>query len=338
MKNTEENKNIDTLVHQQIDTLKKYLQSKGLSKATIKCYNTEILEFITWCDIENIEAENSTITEVTSYLKHLQNKGQNNQTRSINLNILKHYFDYLIANEIRNDNPAKHIKIRGTKQKHLYSIFTKEELESIYKNYTIPNAEDKRSNRNWFDNYKRSRHRNKAILSLIIYQALTTDEINRLTIKDVKLKEGTIFIQGTRKSNERELELKPHQIMELMEYQLTTRKVLLQEKNVETDLYFVPSLQVGKQTDKDISTLANYQISTSINIWKALSRELKTQHKKFINFQQIRTSIITIWLKQYNLRQVQYMAGHRFISSTERYLANQVEELQNEIDKYHPIG
>lgn len=321
-----------------MNSIEKYLQSKGLSKATIKCYNTEILEFITWCDIENIESENAIITEVTSYLKHLQNKGQNNQTRSINLNTLKHYFDYLISKEIRNDNPAKHIKIRGTKHKQLYPIFTKEELESIYKNYTIPTTEDKRSNRNWFDNYKKSKQRNKAILSLMIYQALTTDEINRLTIKDVKLKDGTIFIQGTRKSNERELELKPHQIMELMEYQLTTRKELLEQRHCKrseaiSELYFIPSLQVGKKT-------VDYRPSTvdSINIWKALSREIKTLNKRFINFQQVRASIITHWLKQYNLRQVQYMAGHRYISSTESYLAGQVEELQMDIDTFHPIG
>ncbi len=165
----------------------------------------------------------------------------------------------------------------------------------------------------------------------MIYQALTTDEINRLTIKDVKLKEGIIYIAGTRKSNERELELKPYQIMELMEYQLTTRKELLQQKEAvkETDLYFIPLPSAGKKyaTEND-----------GINIWKALSREIKTQNKKFINFQQIRTSIITHWLKQYNLRQVQYMAGHRFISSTESYLANQVEELQMDIDNFHPIG
>ncbi len=131
-----------------MNSIEKYLQSKGLSKTTIKCYYTEILEFITWCDIENIESENASITEVTSYLKHLQNKGQQGVTRSINLNTLKHYFDYLIQQEIKNDNPCRHIKIRGTKQKHLYPIFTKEELESIYKNYTIPNAEDEKNNRN----------------------------------------------------------------------------------------------------------------------------------------------------------------------------------------------
>ena len=116
-----------------------------------------------------------------------------------------------------------------------------------------------------------------------------------------------------------------------MEYQLTTRKELLLHKQEikETELYFLPLPSAGKKyaTEND-----------GINIWKALSREIKTQNKKFINFQQIRTSIITYWLKQYNLRQVQYMAGHRFISSTENYLANQVEELQLDIDTFHPIG
>jgi integrase/recombinase XerD len=321
-----------------MNSIEKYLQSKGLSKSTIKCYYTEILEFITWCDVQNIEAENSSTTEVTAYLSHLQNKGQQNKTRNINLNTLKHYFDYVILAGIRNDNPAKHIKIRGTGSKKLYSIFTKEALESLYKNYQVPQEDDDRSNRNWFANYRKSKQRNKAILSLMIYQGLSTDEINRLRLTDVSLKEGTLFISGTRKRNERILALKPHQIMELMEYQLTTRKELLDQRHSKRSeaisaLYFIPSLQVGKTT-------VDYRPSTvdSINIWKALSREVKTVNKQFINFQQIRASVITHWLKQYNLRQVQYMAGHRFISSTERYLAGQIEELQEEIDNYHPIG
>jgi len=58
---------------------------------------------------------------------------------------------------------------------------------------------------------------------------------------------------------------------------------------------------------------------------------------KFINFKQVRTSVITHWLKIHNLRQVQYMAGHRFVSSTERYLVNQTEDLQADIDLFHPF-
>lgn len=312
-----------------MNEIEKYLQSKGLSKSTIKTYNTAVLQFITWCDIENIETENCTQTEVNSYLKHLQNKGLDNKTRNLNLNVIKQYFSYQIENEIRIDNPAKHIKIRGLKYQHLYQIFTKEELESIYKNYQIPKEEDNRNNRNWFAKYKLSKQRNKAILSLMIYQGLATDEINRLTINDVKLKDGVVFIGGTKKSNERELELKPHQIMELMEYQITTRKELLRQKEAINTQYFIATPSVSNQIGKENNT---------INIWKKLSKEIKEQNKKFTNFQQVRASVITHWLKQYNLRQVQYMAGHRYIYSTEKYLANQVEDLLNDIDNFHPIG
>jgi len=311
------------------NSFEKYLQQKDLSKATIKCYNDEMMEFIVWCDMQNIEVENSTSTEVTSYLKHLQNKGQQNKTRNINLNILKHFFDWQIQAEQREDNPAKHIKIRGTKNKMLYPLYTKQELESLYHSYEIPTDEHKKAKCNWFTNYKLSRSRNKAIISLMIYQGLCTDEVNRLTIKDVKLKEGNIFIAGTRKSNERTLELKPHQIMELMEYTLQVRQLLQALTPNKSELYFLPTPAAGKKaiTDND-----------GINIWKRLSEEIRNTNKKFINFKQVRTSVITHWLKQYNLRQVQYMAGHRYVSSTESYLANQMEDLQADIEQFHPIG
>jgi integrase/recombinase XerD len=32
------------------------------------------------------------------------------------------------------------------------------------------------------------------------------------------------------------------------------------------------------------------------------------------------------------------MAGHRYVSSTEAYLINDLEDLQDDIEKYHPIG
>ena len=56
------------------------------------------------------------------------------------------------------------------------------------------------------------------------------------------------------------------------------------------------------------------------------------------NAKQIRASVITKWVKQYNLRKAQYLAGHRYISSTESYLQNDVEGLKEEIQPYHPLG
>ena len=166
-------------------------------------------------------------------------------------------------------------------------------------------------------------------MSLLINQGLTTPEVANLTLKDLKLKDGNIYIAGSRKSNERTLELKSNQIIELMEYQYTTRNELLKYQKEETDLLFLSTPIAGK-----LQATGNGELQ----IWKSLIKDIRKYNPKLINFKQVRTSVITHWLKQYNLRQVQYMAGHRYVSSTEAYLVNQTEDLQADIDQFHPIG
>lgn len=65
--------------------------------------------------------------------------------------------------------------------------------------------------------------------------------------------------------------------------------------------------------------------------------KLVRKHKEIENLKQIRASVITYCVKNYNLREAQYFAGHRYVSSTENYLINDLESLQEEVNKYHPI-
>lgn len=309
-------------------SFKNYLESQGKSKSTVTHYNSYALDFLGWLDKDNTEVENATAKEVLSYLNHLQKKGQENKTRNIRLNVIKQFFNYQIDCGHRTDNPIQHLKIRGTKHKKLYPILEKQELQKIYDDYQVPSEEDERTNRNWFNSYRLSRARNKAVISLMIHQGLTTPEVNKLQLNDLKLKEGKVFIGGSRKSNERTLELKSNQIMELMEYQFTTRTELLKYCKEETKNLFISSPPIGKGYSKR---------TDSGEIWKRLSQEIRENNSDFINFKQVRTSVITHWLKQFNLRQVQYMAGHRYVSSTEGYLVNQTEDLQKDIDEFYPF-
>lgn len=310
------------------NSFKEYLQSQGKSKSTVIHYSSYALDFLAWLDKDHTEPENATAKEVLAYLNHLQKKGQESKTRNIRLNVIKQFFNYQIDCGHRTDNPVQHLKIRGSKKQKLYPILDKQQLEKLYNEYQVPTEEDERANRNWFKSYKLSRARNKAILSLMIHQGLTTPEVNKLQLKDLKLKEGTVFIGGSRKSNERTLELKSKQIIELMEYQFTTRAELLKYCKEETQNLFISSPPVG----------LNYSNRTDCKeIWKRLSDEIREQNKDFINFKQVRTSVITHWLKEFNLRQVQYMAGHRYVSSTESYLVNQTEDLQKDIDQFYPF-
>lgn len=310
-------------------TFAKYLESNDLSKSTVSHYSSYVLDFISWLDKDGTEPENATAKEVVAFLNYLKKKGQGNITRGIRLNALKHFFDYQIGQGHRESNPAAHLKIRGTKRKILYPMLSRQELEAIYQGYEVPKTDDPRQSRNWYKQYRLSRQRNKVILGLMIWQGLTTPEVNDLKPEDLRLKEGKIYIGGSRKSNERSLELKPQQIMELMEYQYTTRAELQNYCKEQSQYLFITTPAAGKKEATGKATL---------NIWKRLSQEVKQLHPRFINFKQVRASVITQWLKEYNLRQVQYMGGHRYVSSTESYLLNDMEDLSEQISKYHPIG
>jgi integrase/recombinase XerD len=77
---------------------------------------------------------------------------------------------------------------------------------------------------------------------------------------------------------------------------------------------------------------------TSGNHFKTLFIQLRNILPKFEDFTQIRASVITNWIKVHGLRKAQYLAGHRYISSTENYLANDFESLQNDLENFHPLN
>lgn len=112
------------------------------------------------------------------------------------------------------------------------------------------------------------------------------------------------------------------QVMDLMEYLLTTRKELLQLTGKLSENLFV---SIG--TSERVANIMGY-----------LLKRLNQLNKKVTSIKQLKASVIVHWLKLYNLRQVQYMAGHRYVSSTESFLINEMEGMIEDIEKYHPIA
>lgn len=308
---------------------KTYLKNTQHSNTTIEHYYMHTMDFINFLDKDNTEVENCTEKEIMLYLQDLQKRKLSQATKKIRIYALKQFFEYQIETGMRTDNPAKRIKIKGTQKQKAYQVFTMQELQNIYQNYEVPQNNDKRSHHNWFTTYRLSRERNKVILGLLVYQGLSTAEIQRILVEDLDLRNGKIDIRGGRIGKDRTLELKSHQIMDLMEYQYKTRAELLKyQSNPETGKLFLGTPPSGKTKAED---------KAKLNIFDALATELKKQYPKLINLQHIRTSVITYWLRKYNLRQVQYQAGHKNIYSTELYLVNDMEDLQTEINQYHPL-
>lgn len=297
-----------------------YLLKKGMSTATVQRCLFDTRHFMQWAANQNVPIAQVSYADVLHYIQS-RRKSVKQKTISININSIGHYYSFLVATEKLAENPTSQVQIKGIKRKTLYPILSKQELESLYHHFEN-NPEEESKNQNWFKASQLVSKRNKIILGLLIYQGLGSRELAQLTEKDLKLREGKIYIAGSRRSNERELTLESHQIMNMMEYMLQTRKALLQLTGKQSEQLFVSTGESDRFN----------------NIIQRLTKKLKQQHSKVMNVKQIRTSVITHWLKMYNLRQAQYMAGHRYVSSTEAYLVNDLEDLSEEIGKYHPIG
>ena len=222
------------------------------------------------------------------------------------MNSLKHYYRYLQELEIIGANPIDQVEIKGIKRKSLHDLFSKEELRQIYQQYQVKGLVGER---------------NKVIVGLMVYQGLGSAELGVLKAEDLKLREGKLNVVGSRKSNARMLELHAFQIIDLQEYIYQTRPLLVAKRGKESTQLFISA---GHS-------------NAFRGLMLQLMRQLKDQHSRIKSSKQLRASVITNWLKEHNLRKVQYMAGHRYVSSTESYLVNEIEDLREDIVKYHPI-
>jgi len=306
-----------------------YLQSKSLAKTTQQGYLKEQIKFLDWYNKEPI---NCTKKDILNYLAFLKNKNQSSCSRNKCLGVLKHYFSYLFSKDLIAKNPANFIKIRGTKRKYLYHIFKPEELTQIADDYYhnfIRNYDDSKAHEHQKANSKLSRERNYIILQLLINQGLVSAEIARITLKDIDLNKATIHIKATKKSNKRNIQLQASQIGSIINYTHQIRPQFLDNYQGDSPQLFL-LLPETLGTKRGISY--NYN-----NLILTLTKSLQTLHPNFFNFKQIRASVITNWIKTTGLRKAQYLAGHRYISSTENYKVNDLESLTEDIAKHHPF-
>ena len=250
---------------------------------------------------------------ILKYIEELKKTGIKTNTLQSYIGSLKIYFKYLQEENYRTDNPVENINIKGKVKTVLGQLLTAEELEDLY--YSYETKED-----------DLARKRNKIIIGLLVYQGLHTKELQHLKEEHVELYKGKIHIPQTARTNGRTLELKPWQLMEFMDY---IQKVKPQM-----------SLRGTKQATESEESLftSSYGNSNLSNVLKRISEELKLINYNYQNAIQIRNSVIVNWLKSNNLRKTQYLAGHRYISSTERYQQDNLEELHEMINNFHPIG
>ena len=308
-----------------------YLFGKGYSNITVASYSKANNKFLEWLRDQSLEIENVSYNDITSYVLSFGNVLQ--KTKNSYLHGVRHFFNYLMHTQEAIENPLEFIKLKGGKRKSLHDILNRKELDILYQDYTLPDPESKDKNQNWFKAKQLAQKRNKAILGLMLYQALDTRDLKLLQVSDVNMREGKIYIPGTRKSNERHLKILAPQIIDLMEYIFKTRNEILSHRQINSFNGSSESVQPSEQLFLSIGSSERFN-----NVMAGLVKRMFQINKRVTSAKQLKASVIVHWLKLYNLRQVQYMVGHRYVSSTEGFMVNDMELMIEEIAKYHPIG
>jgi site-specific recombinase XerD len=313
-----------------IEPFSEWLTIKGYSSKTVESFSRVAIRFMQWLEKQDlpagrhgIEPEQVSYNDILAYIHYCKNKGHKQRTVQISINVLKHFYTRLLQEEYIADNPVSNVLIKGIRRTTLHKTLTTEELEHIYKSYNTEKINYKPGMKvpPQYNN-ELARKRNKIILGLIIYQGIRTEELARLELQDLQLREGKITIQGSKRTEGRTMKLESHQMYDLTEYVHNIRKQIVEVTQKNTTKLFI---SVGQSLNFN-------------SIMYKLVKVLKMQHPQLKDIKQIRTSVIVNWLKIYNLRKTQYLAGHRYVSSTEKYQINNIEALQDEVKKYHPIG
>lgn len=307
----------------------RYLQAKDLTQSTRNAYLRNVNLFLDWYETDPVNARKK---DVLKYLEHLKNnRKQQNITRRNALIALNHYFEFLRKNGQTAVNPTSLLKIRGTRKKQLYKTFTAEELAQLADDYYtvfVKNFEENHIPRNQRQNSFLTRNRNYLMLTFLVYQGLHTNELEKIQLNGIEPLKASATIAGSKKTNERKLALKPEQIGFLMHYLQNIRPRFLEYYTIENDNLFLTLPEIGK-----VKTGQTKLMQTL----KPLTKQVKSISPDFTSFNQIRASVITCWIKTAGLRKAQYNAGHRYISTTENYLSNDLEQLTDEIEKYNPF-
>lgn len=290
---------------------KRYLQEQGYSETTIIGNERQVEIFEKWCKKNDTSPIEIDYKISLKFIKYLTRKGNSKKTINHRLRSIKIYFNYLIEQACRVDNPIENTIVKGVKRTINYNLLEADELEDLYYSFETDKYQE--------EYHKYTLKRAKVIIGLMVYQGLNTTDLGNLQIEHLQLSKGKIYVPSTIRSNARELELKPWQIMELIEYQNEVRPIIQDKIQNHSEQFFNSNARFNA-------------------IIYHIFKKLKKYNQKVENIKQIRASVITNWLGNYNLRKVQYLAGHRYISSTERYLQDDLKNLHEIVNNFHPIN
>ncbi len=292
---------------QKIVDYREYLQlERGLSLNSIDSYIRDVNKLVNYINEFNIDEKPSSIQKETIQLFVYEiAKIISPKTQARIISGLRSFFDYLVFEDYREDNPLDLIespKIGRT----LPDTLSDDEISLLIKTIDLSHPQGER---------------NRTIIETIYGCGLRVSELINLRLSDFFFDEGYIRVLG--KGNKyRLIPIHSVTIKYLNIYINTVRNKITPFKD-DSDIVFLN--RRGKK-------LTRQMIFT---ILKELA--LKADLQKKISPHTLRHSFATFLLKQgADLRAIQQLLGHESITTTEIYVHLDKEYLQKVVEDFHP--
>lgn len=284
-----------------------YLERNKLRPRTITEIFLQVNRLLQWLESEGLNVKTCKYNDLLGFIKKYREAGYSTHSLNKHIRSIRYYYEYKKEQGEADYNPALSLNIKGDYTKLPSDMLTRKQMEQVYNEYKANTPVQKR---------------NKVILGLYIYQGLMREDVERLEPTDVHLERSTILIRRSVRLRQRMLPLAAPQVLQLQEYLTSVRPELLKLK--------------GQHSDKLFITIGSTQLMK--DAIRELLNELQSKYKFLKSFQQLRNSLIYHWVKEKNLREAQYMAGHASIYSTQRYKQVSLDDLQLQLGLFHPLG
>ena len=280
---------------------------KGLSQNTLDSYRSDLEQFSSWLEKNNLTYIKTSKKEILSYLSFLFQKGLGSKTVARKLSSLKSFFRYLVFKSIIPNDPSSEVETPKL-LKSIPKSISEKEVEALLA------APDEKTDIGL---------RDKTMIETLYSCGLRISELTNLELLNLNLRQGVIRVIG--KGQKERLVPMGDQLIGLLElYISSSRKNLLNKRH--SDFLFLSTRGQRMTRQSFWHRIKHYCLASGFEPDK-------------ISPHVLRHAFATHLLNNgADLRVVQLLLGHSDLNTTQIYTEVARQRLKRLHTEHHPRG